>query len=96
MTQISAKFIVLLLGATFISVGVFTSVFNKPSVPEIKPVERGESSLKVKPGNNLPEATIDRLQGSGNLQGQASRAPQSGNAGASLQPNAGVDSLPKN
>ncbi len=96
MLGMNSKQITLTIGALFIFSGLFGLVGPSDlSIPEKQQNGNSKSTLEVKRGNNLPASTINYLQGSGSLQGQGAQ-PQNSNSSGRLQPNAGVDSLPKN
>lgn len=88
--------IVLITGVFLIMVGAFGSFMGaKNDAPAQAPSGSGKSLLEVKDAKGLTAPTANKLQGSASLQNQGTK-PQGTNTGASLQPNAGVNSLPDN
>ncbi len=97
MRNLNAKQIALFIGLVMVLsgfIGLLTSGQKQHAVTPAQVTDE-QSLLEVKKGNNIPASTIDILQGSGGIQAQGSQ-PQGVNAGASLQPNAGADNLPRN
>ncbi len=86
--------VVIIGGVALVLFGILGLVVdNNDFVQTPAPIESDGSSLQVKEATQNPQPTIDQLQGTGGVQSGGGQV-QNGNAGSSLQPNAGSTSLP--
>jgi hypothetical protein len=85
--------LVVLASAVLIIVGfIGIATESNEQVIQSVPSESSGGSLRVEEATQKPQSTIDQIQGSGGIQNSGGNV-QTGNAGSSLQPNAG-SSLP--
>lgn len=86
--------LVAIVGVILILFGTLgVAIDSSEPVQQTNPTETSSSDLQVKEATQNPQSTIDQLQGTGSIQSGGGQV-QNGNAGSSLQPNAGSTSLP--